>query len=82
MAHMKKKFWHVSNGKLFTGGNEGTAKAYVARLRRAYGNLLGVRVYEAIAEDADVELLLYDIPGHTHPETKAKIERQWRRVRG
>lgn len=79
---MTKKYWHVSNGKLFTGGTDDDGlKAYVSRLRKAYDSLRGVRVYEAITDDADPDLLVYDIPGRIHPDTKNKIEKQWRRVK-
>lgn len=79
MAHMKKKFWHVSSGQLYTGGDETDAVAYKDHLRKAYGSLRNIQIYEALSEDADPDLLLYDTePGN--PETKARIAAQWRRI--
>lgn len=55
----QSRFWHVSNGQLWTGGTETTFAAYKARLRKAYGSLRGIKIIQATSEELAYNLAFF-----------------------
>ena len=72
------RYWHFSNGQLYTGRNGLELDEYKASLRRAYGSLRGVKVIEASDEESAYKLAHFGVGAvsMTFTETGEQIARQ------